>query len=133
MKRIILLVFILSISSLLVFSQRMTGSRKTDPSGVWEFDAQYAPEGFTSGKVVVKNREDSCVVTMTFTGNDYPFEGERVKYWNDSLIFYMDIQGEYVKINLKVEDQATITGTAVYSEGVVPLSFKRDSSATGKM
>jgi hypothetical protein len=65
---------------------------------------------------------------MSFTGNDFKFPGDNIKAEKDSIQFSVFIQGEDVKVMLRVENDTVMSGKAVYSEGEVPLSLKRSAA-----
>ena len=62
---------------------------------------------------------------MSFTGSEYKFPGENVKVVNDSIQFSIYLEGQDVKVMLKVESDTNLTGKAVYSEGEVPLALSK--------
>ncbi len=104
---------------------------KADPAGMWKFDAPYAPEGYTSGTVEVKFADKKYSVSMVFTGSEYKFPGEKVKFEKDSLFFLIYVEGQDVNVSLKLENDTKMTGKAVYSEGEVPLTLTKNTD-TGK-
>jgi hypothetical protein len=65
---------------------------------------------------------------MSFTGNDFKFPGENISAERDSIQFSVFIQGENVKVILRVENDTLMSGKAIYSEGEVPLSLKRSAA-----
>ena len=103
---------------------------KKDPAGEWKFEAAYAPEGYTSGTVVVSFAEKNYSATMSFTGNDYKLPCENEKFENDTLSLVVYVEGETVTITLKMEDNAKMSGKAVYSEGEIPLTLARVPKAS---
>jgi hypothetical protein len=98
---------------------------KNNPAGTWKFDAPYAPEGYSSGTIVVGIADSKNTTTMSFTGSEFKFEGENVKAVNDSVLFSIYLQGEDIKVMLKMESDTNMTGKAVYSEGEVPLALSK--------
>ena len=44
---------------------------------------------------------------------------------NDSIQFSIYLEGQDVKVMLKVESDTNLTGKAVYSEGEVPLALSK--------
>jgi hypothetical protein len=119
------IVFILSIVLSLQFITAQNNNIKKSPVGTWKFDAPYAPEGYSSGLIVVGIAEKKPAATMSFTGNELKFPGENVESEKDSLQFSVYIQGEDVKVMLKVENDTLMSGKAIYSEGEVPLSLTK--------
>jgi len=96
-----------------------------DPIGTWKFEAPYAPEGYTSGTIVVGMAENKYNSTMVFTGSDYKLTGEKVKFEKDTVSFTIYIEGEDINVTLKMENGTKMAGKAVYSEGEVPLTMTK--------
>jgi len=94
---------------------------KINPVGTWKFDAPYAPEGYSSGKIIVGLTDQKHTTTMSFTGSEDKLSGENVKALNDSVLFSIFVEGQDVKVMLKLENDTIMSGKAVYSEGEVPL------------
>jgi hypothetical protein len=118
------LLFFLLVSILTAKSQ--STSVKNDYTGNWKFDAPWAPEGYTSGIIAVSLSEKKNTATITFTGREDKYQGENVRTEKDSLLFSVYIEGENVILSLKIENTAKISGKAVYSEGVIPLTLVRE-------
>lgn len=104
-------------------------TKKVDPVGSWKFDAPYAPEGYTSGTIVIGLVEKKHTATMSFTGSEYKLNGENVKIENDSVSFSVFVEGQDVKVSLKSDVDEKMVGKAVYSEGEVPLTLTKDPAA----
>ena len=100
-------------------------SKKTSPVGTWKFEAPYAPEGYTSGTIAVGLTEQKHTTTMSFTGSEYKIPGEKVKVTNDSILFSVYLEGQDIKVLLKIENETKMSGKAVYSEGEVPLTLTK--------
>ena len=98
---------------------------KNNPVGTWKFAAPYAPEGYTSGTIIVGFAEEKHTATMSFTGNEYKLPGEKVKAVNDSILFSVYLEGQDIKVLLKMVSDTNMTGKAVYSEGEVPLTLTK--------
>ena len=62
---------------------------------------------------------------MSFTGNEYKLPGDNVKTVNDSIMFSVFLEGQDIKVMLKMVSDTNMTGKAVYSEGEVPLALSR--------
>ncbi len=115
---------VISFLSVLAVSGQTT-TEKTDPIGSWKFDAPYAPEGYTTGTIVVGFAEQKHTATMMFTGSEYKLAGEKVKIENDTLTFIINLEGQSINVSLKIESNTKMTGKAVYSEGEVPLTLTK--------
>lgn len=102
-------------------------SKKNNPVGTWKFDAPYAPEGYTSGVIVVGFEKQKHTASMSFAGSDYKIPGENVKSSSDSLIFSVFVESQDVRVLLKVENEARMSGKAIYSEGEVPLTLTKST------
>ncbi|MDO9339072.1 MAG: hypothetical protein Q7T72_00930, partial [Bacteroidales bacterium] len=100
--------------------------KKTNPVGTWKFEAPYAPEGYTSGTIAVGLEEQKYSTTMVFTGSEYKLTGEKVKVANDSVSFSIYLEGQDIKVMLKIENETKMSGKAVYTEGEVPLSLTKN-------
>ncbi len=131
MKNTIISLFILCLINIAAFGQA-EGKQKNNPAGNWKFDAPNAPEGYTSGIITINLTEEKYSTTMTFTGMEYKFIGEKVRMVQDSVYFSVYIEGEDVKISLKQEKEAKMSGKAVYSEGVVPLNLTKEALESEK-
>jgi hypothetical protein len=123
MKRatILLLFIIIGITTI---SAQNTKS-KINPDGTWKFDAPYAPEGYTSGTIVVGRAEQNPTATMSFTGSEFKLSGEKVVVASDSIRFSVYLEAQDIKVFLKIENATKMTGKAVYSEGEVPLTLTK--------
>ncbi len=102
-------------------------TKKNSPMGSWKFDAPYAPEGYTSGIITVGFENQKNTTSMSFEGSDYKIPGENVKSSSDSLIFSVYIENQDVKVLLKIENEAKMSGKAIYSEGEVPLTLTKSA------
>jgi hypothetical protein len=114
---------LLLISFLFIITVDAQNNTKKTPVGNWKFEAPYAPEGYTSGSVVVGYAEKKYTTTMEFASGESKLAGEKVKFLNDSLFFSVFIQGQDVAVKLKMDEGTKMTGKAVYSEGEVPLTL----------
>ena len=119
------IVFILFIIFSLQLLTAQATQVKNNPVGTWKFSAPYAPEGYTSGTIVVGFAEQKHTTTMSFTGNEYKLPGENVKAVEDSVLFSVFLEGQDIKVLLKMDSDTNMTGKAVYSEGEVPLALSR--------
>lgn len=125
-KATILLVFLFAIISV---STGQT-TKKVDPVGAWKFDAPYAPEGFTTGTIVISLVEQKHTATMSFTGSEYKLNGDNVKVENDSVSFSIFLEGQDIKVSLKGDANEKLVGKAVYSEGEVPLTLTKTPASS---
>jgi len=115
-----------SFAMLLVFSisliNAQTTKTKKDPAGEWKFEAPYAPEGYTTGKITIGFAEKKYTAVISMTGSDYKINGENVKFENDSLTFSVYLEGETVGVKMKMEDTVKMTGAATSSQGEIPVT-----------
>jgi hypothetical protein len=132
MKKSILIALLIIFSLPVLTAQN--NQTKNASFGSWKFDAPYAPDGFNTGTIVVGTAAKKDTVTMSFTGSEYKLPGENVKAKNDSILFSVFLEGQDIRIYLKVEDETKMSGKAVYSEGEVPLTLTRvtESEAPAK-
>jgi hypothetical protein len=99
--------------------------KKSQSAGTWKFDAPYAPEGYSSGTIVIGSAEKKDTATMSFGTGEYKLGGENVKFVNDSVMFSIFLEGQDIKVMLKVNNDTLMSGKAVYSEGEVPLTLTK--------
>jgi hypothetical protein len=123
MKRLAILVLFMIIGVTTISAQNTKS--KIDPEGTWKFEAPYAPEGYTSGTIVVGKADQKSTATMSFTGSEYKLSGEKVTVVNDTLKFSVTLEGQDIKVSLKIENGTKMSGKAVYSEGEVPLTLTK--------
>jgi len=123
MKKGILIILSLIFSLPLLMAQN--NLVKNNPVGTWKFAAPYAPEGYTSGTIVVGFAEKKHTASMSFTGNEYKLPGEKVTAANDSVLFSVFLEGQDIRVLLKMVSDTNMTGKAVYSEGEVPLTLTK--------
>lgn len=123
MKNRILTLIVISFISAMAVSAQSNG--KKNPLGTWKFAAPYAPEGYSSGTIVVGKAEQKNTATMSFSGSEYKLPGENVKVKNDSVLFTIFLENQDIKVSLKAETDTNMSGKAVYSEGEVPLILSR--------
>lgn len=121
----ILTVLVISFLSVVAVSGQ-NSAKKTNPVGTWKFEAPYAPEGYTSGTIAVGLEEQKYSTTMVFTGSEYKLTGEKVKVAIDSVSFSIYLEGQDIKVMLKIENEAKMSGKAVYTEGEVPLTLTKN-------
>lgn len=100
-------------------------AKKNNPVGNWKYESSYAPDGYNSGSIVVGLADKKYSVSVSFTGSTYKLQGEQVKFENDLLTCTVYVEGEYVKISVKPENNNRMTGTATYSQGQIPLTLTR--------
>lgn len=97
-----------------------------NPVGNWTFSAPDAPYPYGTGSLEVKMDGDDMGVTLTFTDVEYKFFGEGVKFEDDVLSFSIYLDGEDIFLSLKFVDKDKLSGRAVYFEGAIPLTAKRN-------
>jgi hypothetical protein len=120
------LLFVLSVIFILpAVSSAQTNKVKNDPAGKWLFEAPYAPQGYTAGTIEVVYSDKKYSTTMAFSTTENKFAGDKVKFENDTLTFNVYIEGQDVAIKLAFVEETKMSGKAIYTEGVVPLSLTR--------
>ena len=125
MKKVTILVLFMIIGIASVSAQ--TAKPKVNPVGTWKFEAPYAPEGYTSGVIVLGKEDKKDIATMSFTGSEEKMPGENVKIGKDSTTFSIYMQGEDISVVLKPETEVKMSGRAVYSQGEVPLTLTKNT------
>lgn len=114
---------------LAVFSlQAQTNNKKVNPVGTWKFEAPYAPEGYTTGTIIIGLQEKAHTASISFTGSEYKIPGEKVKVEGDSLKFDVYLDGATINILMKIESESAMTGKALTPDGEVPLTLKREAA-----
>jgi len=124
MKKVISFILIVFTGISVISAQSV--KEKKDPVGQWKFEAPYAPEGYTSGIIEVGFAEEKYSASIMLPGIEYKFPGEEVKFSNDSLLFIINLEGEYVSLKLKLEDNTKMSGRAYYSEGEIPVTLTKE-------
>jgi hypothetical protein len=125
---LIILSVIFSVSVLMAQNNKV----KNNPEGTWKFTAPYAPVGYTSGTIVVGFAEKKHTATMSFTGSESILPAEKVKAVNDSVMFSVYLEGQDIKVLLKMTSDTNMTGKAAYSEGEVPLTLSKALASDSK-
>lgn len=103
--------------------QAQTNTGKT-PAGSWKFEAPMAPEGYSTGKIDVTLADNKYSLSVIFSG-DYKIPGDQVKFGDNTLTCSVYVEGENVRISLKMNPDDKMTGTADYSQGQIPLTLTR--------
>jgi len=120
-KTFILFTLILGFLSINVLSATVK-----NPVGKWKFSAPGAPYGYEQGLIEISREAGELSATLSFTGMDYKFELEKVKYENEKLSFSLYLDGEDVYIVMTFSEDDKISGKAVYSQGGIPLYATRE-------
>lgn len=123
MKKSILILVVLFLAVLTASAQPKA---KSNPVGTWKFEAPYAPEGYTTGTIIVGQHEKAYTATISFTGNDYKIPGEKVTFEGDSLKFEVYIEGAVINILMKMDSDSAMSGKAMTPDGEVPLTLKKE-------
>jgi hypothetical protein len=113
------------VSFLTVIAVNAQNNIKSNSVGTWKFEAPYAPEGYTSGKIILGVAEQKNTASMSFTGTEYVLPGEKVVALKDSVLFSIYLEGQDIKVMLKMVSDTNMTGKAVFSEGEVPLALSK--------
>jgi hypothetical protein len=103
-----------------------TDSKKNSPIGKWKFEAPYAPEGFTTGSIVVSFAEQKYSTAVSFAGSDLVIMGDKTKVESDTVSFVVLVEGQEVAISLKADSDIKMSGKAVYFEGEIPLTLTKE-------
>ncbi len=123
MKNRIFTLIIVSFLSVIGVSGQIAA--KSQSAGTWKFAAPYAPEGYSSGTIIIGSAEKKDTATMSFGTGEYKLPGENVRVVDDSVLFSIFLEGQDIKVMLKVESDTLMSGKAVYSEGEVPLTLNK--------
>jgi hypothetical protein len=122
-------VFILIVLTVACFNlSAQTSNAKHNPVGKWDFEAPTAPGGYTSGVVEVASDDNKYSATMSFSGNDYKFPVDDVKFENDSLKIKLNVEGTDVNIRIKFNDSDKMSGVATTYDGEIPLVLTRSKT-----
>ncbi|MCK4344366.1 MAG: hypothetical protein KAX05_03700 [Bacteroidales bacterium] len=117
---------ILLLLVLVIFTTSLTfapGEKKFSPAGTWEFKAPEAPEGYTTGNLVISKKKSGYAVTMEF--NEYmKYNAVDVVYKAKKIEFTVYVEGETVNISGTFKKDS-FTGDASYSGGVLDLTAQR--------
>ena len=83
-----------------LFSLNTFAFDANDPVGKWKFNAPTAPYGYEQGTIEVTKDGDVFKATMSFTGMEYKFDLEKVKFADDVLTFGLYLDGEDIFFGL---------------------------------
>ena len=119
MKKGIVLIMLMVFSLPSLMAQN--NQAKNNPVGTWKFAAIYAPEGYTSGTIVVGFAEQKHTATMSFTGSEFKLPGENVKADNDSVLFSVFLEGQDIKVMLKMESDGWCISTNKDQQGNINI------------
>jgi hypothetical protein len=108
-------------SFLVLVSLSTNAQVKATCLGSWSFDAPTAPDGYTYGVIEIK--KDSLITS--FTESKYKFPSVWVKVKNDSIFYKSVIDGTDVLFSLKIENETSIKGNAVWSDGETLMILKK--------
>jgi len=97
-----------------------------DPVGKWKFTAPGAPYGYEQGLIEIVKDIDEYKATLSFTGMDYKFELEKVKFEQEKLSFILYLEGQDIYIMMSFSEDDKLSGKAIYSEGEVALYATRE-------
>jgi hypothetical protein len=125
MKTRIFTLLMISLFSFCALSAQ-TDSKKNNPVGKWKFEAPYAPEGYNLGIIDIALAGDKYLTTITFAGSESRIPGDNTKIEKDTLTFVVFLEGDQIAVSLKAENDAKMTGKAVYSQGEIPLTLTRE-------
>ena len=116
-------VLMLSFIMLLLHLGSLSAEAQIKPTylGNWSFSAPTAPEGYTYG--IIEIRKDS--VTTFFTELNYKVPSLWVKAKNDSITYKAFVDDTDVLFSLKIENQTSIKGDAVWSDGQTQMILKK--------
>jgi len=106
---------------LLIGSFSISAQVKVVSHGIWSFNAPTAPDGYTYGIIEIK--KDS--VNTSFTESKYKFPSIWIKVKNDSIIYNAIIDDTDVLFSLKVENETSIKGNAVWDDGETQMILKK--------
>lgn len=97
-----------------------------DPVGKWKFTAPGAPYGYVQGLIEIVKDLDEYKATLSFTGMEYKFELEKVKYEDEKLSFSLYLEGEDIYVLMSFSEDDKLSGKALYSQGEVALYATRE-------
>jgi len=117
----IIFIFILGFLTLNLFSAIVN-----DPVGKWKFTAPGAPYGYDQGIIEITKDTGEYKATLSFTGMDYKFELEKVKYEEEKLSFNLYLEGEDIYVLISFSEENKLSGKAIYSQGEVALYATRE-------
>ena len=123
MKKIVLSALLLLVG--VIFINAQNNVVKSDPVGSWKFEAPYAPEGYTTGTIMIGFAEQKYNASLSFPGNDYKIPAEKVKFENDAVTFSVFVESEEVKVALKIDSALKMSGNATTTQGNIPLTLTR--------
>ena len=124
MKKGIITLFLLTFCAVFTLTAQ-TASKNQAYTGLWKFEAPYAPEGFTSGTIDVKFANEKFSTSISFPNIGYNLTGESAQLEKDTFTFTAYVEGMEVVIHLKLDGDKKMTGKAVYFEGEIPVTLTK--------
>ncbi len=100
-----------------------SGAKKYDPTGIWQYSAPTAPEGYTAGEFII-GKEGKNYSLVFVLDEYYQVTASEVVYEKNRLEFQLYLEGYLVKIKGTFEDEI-FKGTASYAEGDIDLTALR--------
>ncbi len=125
MKKNIFTYLMISLFAICAVSAQTT-PKKANPVGKWKFEAPYAPEGYNTGTIEFSFAENKYSTFISMPGSDYKIPGEQTKVENDTVSFFVLLDGTQISINLKTESEIKMTGIAVSPDGDIPLTLTKE-------
>lgn len=114
-----MLLAVFAISSVQAFAP----VEKKDFVGEWKFESPHAPEGYQSGKFVIREMNDGLAGEIIF-GEHYKIEMKDVKVTDDVLLFGFNVDYNYIKLKATIED-GKLKGSAATPDGDIPFEAKK--------
>lgn len=112
---------ILLLLTIIVVSPAVKAQTINEFKGTWDFKAPTAGYGWDAGVMVIEKES----VLTTFTGNSAKFPSDMVKFESDTLKFNFDVDGEYCKCYLILEDDSNQTGYCKWPSGETEMTLTR--------
>jgi hypothetical protein len=123
MKRSILTTVVLLIAILTLNAQEV--QKKFNPLGTWKYEAPYAPDAYSTGTIIIAEKDKAMTASISFAGSDYKIPAEKVTLTGESLVLLINLEGEVIPINLKAESDTKMSGVAKGPEGDVPITLNK--------
>lgn len=120
MKRKTLL-SVLIVPFLFIVSLSANAQIKAVYHGKWSFNAPSAPEGYNYRTIEIKKD----TVNTSFADPNYKLPSIWIKVKNDSIFYKTIVEGTEVLFSLKVENEASIKGNAVWIDGNTQIILKK--------
>lgn len=121
MKKLIILTFLVTLVAISFNSSAKVSNK--DIVGDWNYEAPTAPYGFEKGIMAFSENEGALTGVLKLNDGS-KIQLQNVKLENDLLTFSLYVEGGYVTVRSKIEDD-TLTGSVDTPDGEMKVTAKK--------